>query len=158
MALEPGAQVVRHFHPLQVDRAVHVGPVRLALEPALPDQHAVGPLEVVDEQRSGCNPASHGLPHARRAGLSAAADDRDGVLVHVYRYADAELLVGLAALARLPVADTLKAWAGSGRPVPVPYGHIMDGPDFNIGTAELVEDEHGLKATESFDGSPKAQV
>ena len=49
MALEPGAQVVRHFHPLQVDRAVHVGPVRLALEPALPDQHAVGPLGVVDE-------------------------------------------------------------------------------------------------------------
>ena len=89
-----------------------------------------------------------------------AADDRDGVLVHVYRYADAELLVGQAALARLPVvlADTLKAWAGSGRPVPVPCGHNMDGPDYNIGTAELVEDEHGLKATESFDGSPRAQV
>ena len=87
-----------------------------------------------------------------------AAGDRDGVLVHVYRYADAELLVGLAALARLPVADTLKAWAGSGRPVPVLYGHNMDGPDYNTGTAELVKDEHGLKATESFDGSPKAQV
>lgn len=89
-----------------------------------------------------------------------AADDRDGVLVHVYRYADAELLVGQPALARLPVAlaDTLKAWAGSGRPVPVLYGHNMDGPDYNIGTAVLVEDEHGLKAAESFDGSPRAQV
>lgn len=89
-----------------------------------------------------------------------AAGDRDGFLMHVYRYADAELLVGQAALARLPVAlaDTLKAWAGSGWPVPVLYGHNMDGPDYNIGTAELVEDDHGLKATESFDGSPKAQV
>lgn len=42
--------------------------------------------------------------------------------------------------------------------MPVLYGHNMDGPDYNIGTAELVEDERGLKATESFDGSPKAQV
>lgn len=49
-ALEPGARVVHHLHPLQVDRVAHVGPVRLALESAVPDQHAVGSLRVVDEQ------------------------------------------------------------------------------------------------------------
>ena len=32
---------------IQVDRVVDVCPVRLALEPAVPDQHAVGPLEVL---------------------------------------------------------------------------------------------------------------
>lgn len=102
-ALERGAQVVHHLHPLQVDRIVHIGPVRLALEPAVPDQCAVGPLEVVDEQRPGRYPAAHGPPHARRAGLPVAAVDRDGVLVDVYRHADAELLAGQAALAGLPV-------------------------------------------------------
>lgn len=102
VALEPGAQAVHRFHPLQVDRVDHVGPVRLALEPALPDQHAVGPLEVVDEQRSGCNPASHGLPHARRAGLSASADDRGGILVDVDGDADAQLLAGRPRLRACP--------------------------------------------------------
>lgn len=47
VALELGAQVVHHLHPLQVDRVVDVCPVRLALEPAVPDQHAVRPLEVL---------------------------------------------------------------------------------------------------------------
>ena len=47
VALEPGARVVHHLHPLQVDQVVDVCPVRLALEPAVPDQHAVGPLEVL---------------------------------------------------------------------------------------------------------------
>ena len=60
-------------------------------------------------------------------------------------------------IAKGAFADTLKAWADSGRPVPVLYGHNMDDPDYNIGTAELVEDERGLKTTASFDGSPKAQ-
>lgn len=104
VALKPGAQVVRHLHPLQVDRVVDVDPVRLALEPALPDQNAVCPLQVVDGRRPGRHPADHGLPHARRAGLSVAADDRDGVLVDVDGDADAQLLAGKAALARLPVA------------------------------------------------------
>ena len=60
-------------------------------------------------------------------------------------------------IAKGAFADTIRAWADSGRPVPVLYGHNMDDPDYNIGTAELVEDERGLKATATFDGSPKAQ-
>lgn len=44
VALELGAQVVHHLHPLQVDRVFDVGPVRLALEPAVPDQSVVRPL------------------------------------------------------------------------------------------------------------------
>lgn len=47
VALKPGAQVVHHLHPLQVDRVVDVCPVRLALEPAVPDQHAARPLEAL---------------------------------------------------------------------------------------------------------------
>lgn len=83
VALEPGARVVRHLHPLQVDWVVDARPASIAVETSLPDQHAVRPLEVVDQQRSGRYPAAHGLPHARRAGLSVAADDRDRVLVDV---------------------------------------------------------------------------
>lgn len=60
-------------------------------------------------------------------------------------------------IAKGAFADTIRAWADSGRPVPVLYGHNMDDPDYNIGTAELVEDERGLKATATFDASPKAQ-
>ena len=104
IALEPRAQVVRHLHSLQVDRVVHVGPVRLALEPAAPGQHAVRPLQVVDELRPGRYSAAHGLPRACRAGLPVATDDRDRVLVNVYRHADAQLLAGEAALEGLPVA------------------------------------------------------
>lgn len=44
VALEPGAQIVCHLYPLQVDRVVDVGPVRLALEPVVPDQLVVRPL------------------------------------------------------------------------------------------------------------------
>lgn len=78
--------------------------MRLALEPALPDQRTVGLPEVVDGQRPGRYPAAHGLPHARRAGLPVAADDRDGVLVDVDGDADAQLLAGEAALPGLPIA------------------------------------------------------
>lgn len=58
----------------------------------------------MDEQRPGRYPAAHGVPHARRARLPLAADDRDGVLVDVDGDADAGLLAGHAALAGLPVA------------------------------------------------------
>lgn len=61
------------------------------------------PLEVVDEQQPGRYPAAHGLPHARQPELPVAADDRNGVLVDVDGDADADLLAGQAALARLPV-------------------------------------------------------
>ena len=60
-------------------------------------------------------------------------------------------------IAKGAFTETLKAWAESGRPVPVLYGHNMDDPDYNIGTAELVEDERGLRTTAAFDGSPKSQ-
>lgn len=104
VALEPRAQVVHHLHSLQVDRVVDICPVRLALETSLHDQRAVGPFEVVDQQRPGRYPAFHGLPHARRAGLAVAASDPDRVLVDVDGDAGAQLLTGKAALARLPVA------------------------------------------------------
>lgn len=60
-------------------------------------------------------------------------------------------------IARGAFADTLEAWAESGRPVPLLYGHNMEDPDYNIGTAELVEDERGLLARARFDSTPKAQ-
>ena len=104
IALEPGAQVVHHLHLLQVVRVVDVGPVRLALEPAVSNQRVARPFEVVDQRRSGRYPAAHGLPHARRARLPVVADDRDRVLVDVDGDADAQLLTGKAALAVLPVA------------------------------------------------------
>lgn len=60
-------------------------------------------------------------------------------------------------IAKGAFADTLEAWAESGRPVPLLYGHNMDDPDYNIGYAELSEDDTGLLAVAHFDGSPKAQ-
>lgn len=60
-------------------------------------------------------------------------------------------------IAKGAFTDTLKAWADSGRPVPLLYGHNMEDPDFNIGTAELSEDDTGLLARAAFDSSPKAQ-
>lgn len=79
-ALELGAQVVHCLHPLQADRVVHVGPVCLTLEPAVPDQRVVRLLQVVDGQRPGQHSAAHGLPCERRAGLPVAADDATGFL------------------------------------------------------------------------------
>lgn len=94
IALEPRARVVRHLHPLQVDRVVHVGPVCLALEPAVPDQRVVRLLKFVDGQRPGQHSAAHGLPCARRAGLPVAENDRDGVLMDIEGDSDARLLSG----------------------------------------------------------------
>lgn len=80
VALEPRAQVVHHLHPLQVDRVVIISPVCPALEPVVPDRHAVRPLQILDERRPGRNPVAHGLPHARRAWFPVAADDATGFL------------------------------------------------------------------------------
>lgn len=60
-------------------------------------------------------------------------------------------------IAKGAFADTLAAWEASGRPVPLLYGHNMDDPDYNIGWAELSEDDTGLLAVAHFDGSEKAQ-
>ena len=54
-------------------------------------------------------------------------------------------------------AETLKAWAECGKPIPLLYGHNMEDPDYNIGTVTAEEDERGLLINASFDGSPKAQ-
>lgn len=94
VALGPGAQVVHHLHPLKVDRVVHIGLVRLVLEPAVPDQRVVRLLKVVDGQRPGQHSAAHGLPYARRAGLPVAEDDRDGVLMDIEGDSDARPLSG----------------------------------------------------------------
>lgn len=60
-------------------------------------------------------------------------------------------------IAKGAFADTLKRWEESGRPVPLLYGHNMEDPDYNIGTATLSEDDKGLLAVASFDDTPKAQ-
>lgn len=93
------ANNVNHLHPLQIDRAVRICPVRLALEPTAPDQRVVGLLEVVDVRRPGRYSAAHGLPHARRAWPPVVAGDRDRVSLDVDGNAVAELLAGQAALA-----------------------------------------------------------
>ena len=92
VALEPRAQVVRHLHPLQVDRVVHVRAVGLTVESVVLDQRVANPLPAVNQQRPRRYPPAHGLLHARRAGLPVATDDRDGILVDVDGDADAQLL------------------------------------------------------------------
>lgn len=52
---------------------------------------------------------------------------------------------------------TLEAWAESGKPIPLLYDHNMGDPDYNIGFAEVEQDDRGLLVNASFDGSPKAQ-
>ena len=49
-------------------------------------------------------------------------------------------------------ADTLKAWEGNGKPIPLLYGHSTDDPAFNIGkVVEAHEDEKGLYVVAEFD-------
>lgn len=60
-------------------------------------------------------------------------------------------------IAKGAFTDTLAAWRESGKPIPLLYGHNMEDPDYNIGYADLAEDETGLLAEAHFDASPKAQ-
>lgn len=69
---EPGAEVVHHGHPLQVDRVVDVGPVRLLGAARLADQRAVRPLPVVDAQAPLGDMPAERCQYPGRAGLSAA--------------------------------------------------------------------------------------
>lgn len=69
VALKPRARAIHHLHPLQVDWVVHIGPVSLALDPAVPDQRVVRPLQVVDGLRPGQHSAAHGLPCAAELGF-----------------------------------------------------------------------------------------
>lgn len=43
VALELGARVVHHLHPLQIDRTVRNGPACLVLEPDVPDRRVIRP-------------------------------------------------------------------------------------------------------------------
>ena len=56
-------------------------------------------------------------------------------------------------------ADTLREWAGSGKTIPVFYGHRMDDPDMLIGrVSEAREDERGLYVEGELFNSEKAQT
>jgi hypothetical protein len=54
-------------------------------------------------------------------------------------------------------ADDLAQWKASGYPIPLLFGHNMYDPDYNIGAADGVEDDHGLLVTGTLDlENPKA--
>lgn len=48
-------------------------------------------------------------------------------------------------------ADDLAQWKASGYPIPLLFGHNMYDPDFNLGSADAVEDDHGLLVTGTLD-------
>lgn len=53
--------------------------------------------------------------------------------------------------------ETLAEWKGTGFPIPLLFGHNMQDPDFNIGTASAEEDEFGLLTRGKLAlGEPKA--
>lgn len=53
--------------------------------------------------------------------------------------------------------ESLAEWRGKGFPIPLLFGHNMQDPDFNIGTASAEEDEFGLLTRAKLAlGEPKA--
>lgn len=48
-------------------------------------------------------------------------------------------------------ADDLEQWKASGYPIPLLFGHNMYDPDYNLGSADAVEDDHGLLVTGTLD-------
>lgn len=48
-------------------------------------------------------------------------------------------------IAKGAFADTLKEHEDSGRKVPLLFGHVMDDPDYAIGTVDASEDDRGLR-------------
>lgn len=48
-------------------------------------------------------------------------------------------------------AATLDEYKANDIPIPLYYGHNMADPDFNLGTATAVEDDHGLLVTATLD-------
>ena len=104
VALDPGAEVVHERHRLQVGGVADIGLVALVHEAVLPDQHVVRPLTVVDEGGALRDVRPHRLPDPGGRGLAVPAYHRDGLLAGVDPDRDADLLLGEAALAGLPVA------------------------------------------------------
>lgn len=47
--------------------------------------------------------------------------------------------------------DDLAQWKASGYPIPLLFGHNMYDPDFNLGSADAAEDDHGLLVTGTLD-------
>lgn len=62
-------------------------------------------------------------------------------------------------IAKGAFADSLKAWEGTGKPIPLLYGHNTDEPMLNIGrVVEAREDDRGLFVRAEFDAdNEKAQ-
>lgn len=62
-------------------------------------------------------------------------------------------------IAKGAFADSLAAWAETGKPIPLLYGHSTDDPAYNIGkVVEAREDDRGLYVVAEFDGeNEKAQ-
>lgn len=55
-------------------------------------------------------------------------------------------------------AGSLAAWDASGFPIPLLFGHNMSDPDFNLGTVQAKEDDHGLLVKGLLDlENPKAK-
>lgn len=53
---------------------------------------------------------------------------------------------------------TLARWAEKDALIPLLFGHRMDDPEFNIGSVEALEDDHGLLVTATLDlEEPKAR-
>ena len=104
IALQPGAQAVRHRHAFQVGGIAHVGLVRLVGALRGANQPVVGLLLVVDYVRALLDVREEAFLDAGGRRLAAPADDGDGVLPLVDRDGDAELLARKAAPARLPGA------------------------------------------------------
>ncbi|MEX1078888.1 MAG: HK97 family phage prohead protease [Homoserinimonas sp.] len=48
-------------------------------------------------------------------------------------------------------AGTLQRWAAKESLIPLLFGHNMSDPDFNIGSVDAVEDDHGLLVTGTID-------
>lgn len=90
------------------------------------------------------------MPHTKdfRVSLKDAQGDDAQNVAHFEGYAatfDREPDSYGDVIAKGAFADTLKAHSDDGRKIPLLFGHVMDDPDYSIGTVDASEDERGLK-------------
>ena len=102
VALDPGAEVVRHRDPLEMHRIARVRLVGFVGALDCLDEGIVGALPVPDDGRALRDMRLEALPDPPGGRLAAAARDGDGILVGVDRHGDARLLPGEPALPGLP--------------------------------------------------------